>query len=328
MNRLLAPNNHLLTLAHSGQRLPHWLLAILLSFAFALGAQICGGVPAVLLVLALSYFGGEMGLAGETETTQEVMERLALPNTALEQLIYLVLAFAPIFFFLWLWLRLFEKRPLWSIGLEAKHAAPNYLRGLLIGLLMFTASVGVAAALGYMALEQGPSQGQGLPALGGVLLLFLGWTVQGPAEEALTRGWLLPVLGARYTPLLGVLLSSVAFAAYHLPNPNLSLIAILNLFLFGVFAALFALYEGGLWGVFSIHAIWNWAQGNLFGLAVSGNPQVGGTIFNLQEVGPDFITGGPFGPEGGLAVTAVLLISCALVIALSARQAGRPDTSA
>ena len=32
-----------------------------------------------------------------------------------------------------------------------------------------------------------------------------------------------------------------------------------------------------------------------------------------MEVGPDVITGGPFGPEGGLAVTAVLLVSCGLV---------------
>ena len=146
--------------------------------------------------------------------------------------------------------------------------------------------------------------------------------MQGPAEEALTRGWLLPVIGARYRPIYGVIISSVIFAIFHSFNPNLGPIAILNLFLFGVFTALYALYEGGLWGIFSIHAVWNWAQGNIFGFEVSGGTASGGTLFNLMEVGPDIITGGPFGPEGGLAVTGVLVISCVIVWMLAQRQIG------
>jgi hypothetical protein len=61
-------------------------------------------------------------------------------------------------------------------------------------------------------------------------------------------------------------------------------------------------------------------QGNLLGLEVSGNEAPGGTLFNLQEIGPDVITGGSFGPEGGLAVTAVLLLSTAIVVILAQRQ--------
>ena len=117
-------------------------------------------------------------------------------------------------------------------------------------------------------------------------------------------------------------MSAVIFASYHALNPNLGPIAMLNLFLFGIFAALFALYEGGLWGVFSIHTAWNWAQGNLFGFEVSGMIPPGGTMFNLREVGPDAVTGGPFGPEGGLAVTTVLVISCLLVWVASRRRSG------
>ena len=108
---------------------------------------------------------------------------------------------------------------------------------------------------------------------------------------------------------------------FHALNPNLSLIALLNLFLFGLFAALYTLYEGGLWGVFSIHAVWNWAQGNIFGFEVSGQLAPGGTMFNLMETGPDVITGGPFGPEGGLAVTIVLLVGCGVVWWLAQHQA-------
>jgi uncharacterized protein len=45
-------------------------------------------------------------------------------------------------------------------------------------------------------------------------------------------------------------------------------------------------------------------------------------LLNLMEVGPDSVTGGAFGPEGGLAVTVVLVVSCILVWQLSRRKTG------
>jgi hypothetical protein len=143
--------------------------------------------------------------------------------------------------------------------------------------------------------------------------LLVGWIVQGAAEETLTRGFLLPIFGVRLGPAWGILISSLLFAALHLLNDNLGWIALLNLFLFGVFASLYAIREGGLWGVFAIHSIWNWAQGNIFGLEVSGEDFGATTIFNLKETGPDLITGGLFGPEGGLIVTIVLTAGCLVI---------------
>jgi membrane protease YdiL (CAAX protease family) len=238
----------------------------------------------------------------------------------LEQTIFLILAFGPIFLVLWGWLALFEKRPFWTLGLERNGAGWKYLRGFLVGLLMFVAAIGISAAFGYIAFEEGQPSRQGLPALGGVLLVFFGWLVQGAAEEVLTRGWLLPVIGARYRPALGIIISALVFAALHSINPNLSPVAMLNLALFGVFTALYALYERGLWGVFSLHSVWNWAQGNLFGFEVSGSLPPGGTLFDWMEIGPDIITGGAFGPEGGLSVTLVLLAGCLIIWGLSRRD--------
>lgn len=328
MKLLLNPNNHLFELARLGRRLPHLIVAIVLSVVFVLVALIGGGMAAVFIVLTLSITTGEISAETLSQLPadggrEELANLLLLPTTALEQTIFLALSFGPIFLVLWVWLALFEKRPLWTIGLEWRGAGQRYLRGLLVGLLMFIAAIGIPAAFGYITFEKVTSQPQGLAALGGVLLVFLGWTVQGPAEEALSRGWLLPIIGARYHPVLGVTISSAIFAIFHLFNPNLGPIAILNLLLFGVFAALYALFEGGLWGVFSIHAVWNWAQGNLFGFEVSGGAAPGGALFDLMEVGPDVITGGPFGPEGGLAVTVVLVVSCVIVWWLSERRTKR-----
>jgi membrane protease YdiL (CAAX protease family) len=320
MNLLLNPDNHLFELARTGKRLPHIILVIILTFVFIIAAQIVGGIPAIIIVGALSMQGGEpLPL-----DNQAALLRLLQPDTALEQTVMLVLSFGPIFLILWGWLALVEKRPLWTIGLERAAAGKKYLRGLLIGLVMFAAAIGLSALLGFISFETGNPQQQGLTALGGILLVFLGWMVQGAAEEALARGWVLPTVGARYKPVWGLIVSSVIFALLHSLNPNLNPVAILNLFLFGVFTVLFALYEGGLWGVFSIHTAWNWAEGNLFGFEVSGMLPPGGTLFNLMEVGPDVITGGSFGPEGGLTVTAVLVISSALVWIASRRRGGSP----
>ena len=342
---LLDPANQLFTLARSGRRLPHMLAAIPLSFIIILAAGLSGGVMALFVTLALSIIGGEIGAdelitlfgalsAGQASPDVRVqLNGLILPNSLLDQVIFLIFSFGPIFLILWGWLALIEKRPLTSIGMERSGAGFKYVRGLGVGLLMFVASIGISAAFGFLAFESGPPQSQGLAALGSVLFVFLGWTIQGPAEEAITRGWLLPVIGARYNPSLGVFISSAVFAAFHALNfvglslgPIFVTLALFNLFLFGVFAALYALHEGSMWGVFSIHAVWNWAQGNLFGFEVSGGDAPGGTLLNLMETGPDVVTGGSFGPEGGLGVTIVLIIGCGLVWwANKRRQEGRNE---
>ncbi len=237
--------------------------------------------------------------------------------------ILLVASFAPFFLLIWLWLQATEKRPLWTAGLERPWLR-SYLRGVGVGLAMFGTAVLLLAALGFVELER-PLGSLGLATVGGALLLFVGWMVQGAAEELLTRGFLLPVLGIRWGTAVAILISSLLFSALHLANPNVSAISILNLALFGLFAALYALYEGGLWGVFAIHAIWNWAQGNLFGFAVSGMEIKAGSLLDLMEAGPDQLTGGLFGPEGGLVVTLVLIVSIFLVgWAASKRASAHP----
>jgi hypothetical protein len=93
-----------------------------------------------------------------------------------------------------------------------------------------------------------------------------------------------------------------------------------NLFLYGLFAAFYALHEGDLWGVCAFHSVWNWVQGNIFGFEVSGGAFGGSSLLKLQESGPDWFTGGKFGPEGGLAVTLVLVAGCVWLLWSSIRQ--------
>ena len=152
-----------------------------------------------------------------------------------------------------------------------------------------------------------------MPALMSALILLLGWMVQGAAEEVLFRGLLFQILGIRWGLKPAVLISAVLFALLHIFNMNINLLAFTNLALFGVFAALYAVREGSLWGVFALHSAWNWAQSNLFGMEVSGLPTRLGALINMEETGPDWLTGGAFGPEAGVVVSIVLAAGILLV---------------
>jgi membrane protease YdiL (CAAX protease family) len=125
-------------------------------------------------------------------------------------------------------------------------------------------------------------------------LTLLATAVQSSAEEALFRGWLLSAIGSRYRPGIGVLVSSLLFATAHLLNGATPL-ALVNLFCFGTFAAIWALDEGGLWGASAWHTGWNWVEGGLLGMVVDRSSRPG-LLVSIRTKGPDFITGGAFGP--------------------------------
>ena len=184
---------------------------------------------------------------------------------------------------------------------------------------MMAATAGLAVARGA-AIAPG-SQTSGLVALGIGLLSLLSYGVQGPAEEALFRDWLLPVIGSHYRPWIGVLVSSVLFSLAHTGSHGITLLAFLNLFLFGVFMAVYSLAKGGLWGACAWHAVWNWAMGDILGFAMDGSPHPG-LLFSLRATGPQVISGGAFGLEGGLACTAVFLIAFGLIATLAGRNEG------
>ncbi len=297
--------SHLFNLARQGKRLTHILAVIPLAFLFLFLSEF-GALP-VLIAVGFKY-----------GFTLDVLSMTGLPVSAalsgLWMRLFLVSAFFLMYIFVMLWARLFEKRPFWTLGYERKDALMRYGRGFLFGGLMFAGAVAILAAFGQVTFEQGDPSMQGLAALGGVSFVLVGWIVQGGAEEVVTRGWVLPVLGARYRPWVGVIVSTLIFASMHSFNEHLSILALVNLALFGLFAALYALREGSLWGVSALHAAWNWVQGNFFGFEVSGMSAGGGTLLNLKGTGPDWMTGGSFGPEGGLAVTLMLILALGLVL--------------
>ncbi|MEM7801397.1 MAG: type II CAAX endopeptidase family protein [Chloroflexota bacterium] len=232
-----------------------------------------------------------------------------------------ILSFLGMHIVVWLWIWLMENRSWWTIGLPFRAiggwqvALFQYGRGLLIGFGLQMATVGILALLGMISFETPFSGFSGL-VLFNVVLLFVSFIIQGAAEEVLTRGFIFQVVGRKYGVWLAVIVSSLIFALLHLGNPNIGPIAVINLFLAGLLFALYALNEGTIWGACAVHSIWNWTMGNLLGLEVSGMEFAAdtGSLIDLQETGPDLITGGAFGPEGGLVVLTLLVLTCGYLI--------------
>ena len=85
-------------------------------------------------------------------------------------------------------------------------------------------------------------------------------------------------------------------------------------FVFGIFASVYFVKRGNIWGIAAIHSIWNFAQGNIFGVLVSGN-DFGTTVFKSEiNESMTLINGGAFGLEGGILVTIVMVVGTIVML--------------
>lgn len=197
----------------------------------------------------------------------------------------------------------FEKRKFSTLGLTRTHCVSEYLIGLGIGLLMFVLVIGLNLLTGGVRFGGVIFRLEMLPVL---IVTLLGYVVQGASEEILCRGYCC-ISYARRMPLwVGLLMNSIFFSLLHLGNSGISPLALCNLFLFGVFMTVYMVRRGNLWGACAIHTIWNFVQGSVFGLEVSGT-SAGSSVLRMESVESGSLwNGGAFGPEGGLCVTIVL----------------------
>ena len=199
------------------------------------------------------------------------------------------------------------KRPVSYLGFYRKNAFLLYLGGFLVGVLLLALAIGIAALNGSITLS--PAEN---PNYIWLFLFLLGFIIQGAEEEILFRGILMSSLLETQKPAFAILINSLFFALVHGANAGAQPLALINVFLFGVLLSLLVLRTGSIFASLALHTAWNFAEGCIFGTSVSGMPAL--PSWFVAAVSPDktLTSGGAFGPEGGVAVTAVLII--ALVI--------------
>ncbi|MBQ9766893.1 MAG: CPBP family intramembrane metalloprotease [Lachnospiraceae bacterium] len=208
----------------------------------------------------------------------------------------------------------FEKRSLASMGFRKEKAVRSYLVGYVAGAALILLAGGIAVWTDSLTITRVTDVSYPL-----VFLFFAGFLVQGMAEEVLVRGFLLVSLTRKVSVVWAVVISSLVFAALHLGNPGITVLTFVNLVLAGVVFGLCFLLTDNIWAAGAMHSAWNFVQGSIVGVEVSGLKGMEcvfvGTLKNNE-----WINGGSFGLEGGLCVTIVEVLAIAVMLLLIQRK--------
>lgn len=219
---------------------------------------------------------------------------------------------------LWVWGK--ERRSFGSVGFfPASRVGAHLAVGAGVAVVLLSVPVGINVLSGQ--LEVGSVRAA---QVGGALVALVGFIVQASTEEVVTRGYLMQVTYRKWGLTAAVAFQAVVFTALHGVNANVSVIALVNILLIALVLAFWALAEGGLWGVCAFHMVWNWLQGNVYGIEVSGM-DIRTTVLDIGGApgSTTLLTGGGFGIEGSLLTTAVLAIATVLAALAYRRNLAR-----
>ena len=205
----------------------------------------------------------------------------------------------------WIMLRKIEHLP-WSavaLGVDALNP-PVIIGGALLGGL----TIGIASLLllaGHMLRIDRTIGGSWWGEAGHAVWVLL------PAaffEELFIRGYLFSLLRRMGGWRVALIVTSVVFGLLHLGNPGADGESILAVTVAGFFLGAILLATRSLYAAGAAHFAWNWVMAGAFHISVSGiqSPDVD---YRTVETGPDWLTGGSWGPEGGVAAVAIMFVA-------------------
>ena len=225
----------------------------------------------------------------------------------------------------WIAGRVFDRRPFSDFGFRITTLWwRDFWFGIGLGALLMTAIFLLELAAGWITpTGYFVSHFPELPFMAAISIPLLLFIAVGFYEELFSRGYQLTNLaegfsGKYLSPqvalLLACLISSGFFGFLHATNPNATLLSSLNIGLAGIFLATGFLLTGELAVPIGLHISWNFFQGNIFGFPVSGGNFKSAALVQIQQNGPDWLTGGAFGPEGGLIGAFANILGILLII--------------
>ena len=209
----------------------------------------------------------------------------------------------------------FWDRGNWPLGLFVR--APLALRELLLGAGVAAVLIGSADLLMLALADVDRTGGEGvsLLELSGVFvpavlheeLLFRGYAFQ--------RVWMFH----RGAALCG---GALLFAALHAGNQAVTWLALFNILLGGLLLSLAWERYRRLWFPIGLHFGWNFMTGPMLGYEVSGYvPDA--SLLRTTVSGPVWLTGGAFGIEGSILLTACIVLA---IIVMAQRKSFTTET--
>jgi membrane protease YdiL (CAAX protease family) len=217
----------------------------------------------------------------------------------------------------WLALRWLEKKPWSDVGLDRDAARPT-----LFGLGFATGAVAVALpillliVIGWLDRVPSTTTAWGQPLVRITLLLL----PAALAEEVITRGYLLTVIRDALNWRWAVALTSVAFGLLHVMNPGANVQSVTLVALAGVFLATIRIATNSLYAAWMAHFAWNWVMAAIFHAPVSGYA-FDLPAYRYVDAGPDWATGGTWGPESGIPAGLAMIAGTGLLLLRQRRRA-------
>jgi membrane protease YdiL (CAAX protease family) len=184
----------------------------------------------------------------------------------------------------------------------------RWLRDLITGVavaggMLAALVVGSAFVGGLQIRWTGPQPSFGLWAVTIAILLF-----SAASEELMFRGYPMQILMKGMGAWPAMIVMSTLFGVLHMFNPDASLRSTFNTVIAGVMLSLAYFKTRSLWFPYGIHVAWNLSVGPIVGFAISGVNLP--SLWTARLNGPEMITGGGYGPEGGFLGT--LVFACGL----------------
>ena len=216
----------------------------------------------------------------------------------------------------WYALRRVDGRPWREVWLGREATSPaRLMRGWALGTLAIGVPSVLLVAGGWLRF---------VPEAGGSSLAaaLVALAVLAPAallEELLSRGYVLSVLRESLGWWPAIVLTSVPFGLLHAWNPGATPGSIALVTLAGVFLAFVVMVTRSLWAATLAHLAWNWTMAALLHAPVSGLG-LAAPDYRLIDAGPDWATGGSWGPEGGAGAVAGMIAGTAYLYARRSRR--------
>lgn len=206
--------------------------------------------------------------------------------------------------------RKYEKRSITELSIKA--LGKSLFPGLLIGIgLQCLIILVIYLSGGFKIIATNP-----------VSILIIPFTVAFTVaiiEEITLRGIIFRITEQKWGSTIALIISGVVFGGLHLINPHVTCISALCITVIGIFLSAAYMYTKSLWFPIAIHFAWNFTQNGIFGAITSGNEKTN-SLLTTEITGPEFITGGQFGPEGAIQSLLFSLIATVIIMLLLKKQ--------
>lgn len=214
---------------------------------------------------------------------------------------------------------LLDRQSLGVLGFQLKNALRRAALGAGIAAFIIGLIALVLWASGYASFWY---SGLAIMQVGSMLFAMIMIAV---GEECFCRGYVQRNLQQALSPFTAILISAAIFMLMHVGNPSKNLLAMPGIFTGGLLLGINYLYTGNLWFGIALHTTWNFLQGPLLGFVVSGLHLP--SVFIQTNSGPDWMTGGSFGPEASV-LACVLNISITVLLSKYFRNQPASATTA